>query len=1263
MDSKGHAGADLEVSDTMGDTVKIGVCPYLSGFIDSVVVTIFKYRNNTDSVFVLKNFSSDVDTQWSTFTFATVGKWNVFAKAIVQGGRLYTLPGEIRIFGKNVSASIQPATETRVVDSVAAFTVSSNADTPFTCQWYHGTAAVAGETGVSLVKSHLAFSDSGKYTCTVVDKWGDTGIASTAAILTVVPRVRTNTKPTISFNGHSTILSTEICSLTVSAIDPDSGQTHEFAVKRAPAGYSFAGHLFTWAPPAGYLGQDTIKTDTAIFTVTDNGLPPLSDTQKMAIVVSLKILPPDSVKGLMAVSRINGSFVLKWNTSKNADQYTIYRSRDTTGFVLYTTTPDTMFTNAIGDTSFYYYVVATNSKGTSPASLRVHSTTINTAPKWSHETINISINEGSSFSFNCADSCKDTNGDAISFSLLPGLPATDSLIGTTWKYSPSYADSNQYTVKIKAWDGMDSSILTMVLHVVNVPRPPQPQAQNLSTNRSTALQITLAATDPDGDAITSWTIDTQTTHGTTSIASSAQPNVTYTPTAGFIGTDYFTFKASVGSLTSTYSARVTIKVDTNNIAPTISTKLAAKTLNKGDSLILTITINSDAFPAPWYYWYKAGTLLDSTQVNSWKKLNAQGSDSGSYYVIVSNSAGRDSSGAHITVNVPATITTQPSTPSAKCPGDSVTLRIAAAGTTPLSYQWQLGGTNISGDTFPTCHLASIATANAGIYACKVNNICNIPVMSKPCTLLVNTPSVAPTSVTAASPNICPGNSTTLSVVGGSLGTGATAWKWFTGSCGGTVLGTGTSISTGALNATAKFYVSAQGTCNTTCDSVIVTVNSPPAITSGPVSQTKYAGGSAIFTVTATGSAPLTYLWKKGGTVFGGNFPACTLSNVVKADSGAAITCTISNSCNSAGVSSGAATLKVIPFVKVAAGGNSCLALAGDSTVWGFGDNGSGQLGDGSNAIRTSPVQVMRASNLPLTNIVDIAEGGSHSLFLLADGTVWACGANTYGQLGDGTKNNRSYAVNIPSLSNVRMIAAGNEHSIFLLGSYPYVCGHNDKGQLGLGLVADTSTPTFLSVGYADGVNSICAGSYHSMFCNYYYSYDLDRCGLNNLYQLGDGTTTNQTTPEILANANPQSIAAGYGHSIMIKKDGSLYTWGDNSYGQLCDGTTRQTTPYLITSITDPQSIAAGSYHSLVLTTTGVLWICGRNNYGQLGNNSTSDQSYPIQLSTNVVSMAGGISHTVFAKVDGSVWTCGYNFYGQLGIGTMVDSHIPVQVKF
>jgi hypothetical protein len=749
MDSRGHAGADLAVSDTVGDSVKIGVCPYLSGFIDSVTVTIFKYRNNTDSTYVLKNFSSDVDTQWSTFTFATVGKWDVSAKAVIQGGRLYTLPGEIKIFGKNVSATIQPASETRAVDSIAAFTVSSNADTPFTCQWYHETAAIAGETGVSFIKSHIAFSDSGKYTCAIVDKWGDTGITAIAAILTVVPKVRTNTIPTISVGGHSTILSTEICSLTVSAIDPDSGQTHEFAVTRAPAGYSFAGHLFTWAPPAAYLGQDTIRTDTAVFTVTDNGVPPLSDTQKVAIVVSVKIPPPDSVRGLIAVSRANGSFVFKWNKSKNADQYAIYRSRDTAGFVLYTTTPDTEFANAIGDTSFYYYVVATNSKGMSPASQRVRSTTINTAPKWSHDMISISINEGSSFSFNCVDSCKDTNGDAISFSLLLGGPTTDSLIGTIWKYTPGYSDSGSYTVKIKAWDGMDSSILTIALHVVNVPRPPQPQPQILSTKRNTALPITLSAVSPDGDSITSWVIDIATKHGTSALSVNAgTATVVYKPDSVYIGNDYFTFKVSVGSLSSTYSAKVSIRIDTNNIAPAISQKLSAQTHNKGDSLTLTIAINQNAFPAPWYFWYKAGTLLDSTQVNFWKKTNLALADSGYYYVITRNVAGHDSSGATLTMQSAPVISQKlPAFTTVNAASETpISVTVNADATPVPTYQWYFNGQSIRNAT-SNSYSKTWTIADTGGYKIMVSNAAGKD--SSTTTLIVSPPPNPPALVSPA----------------------------------------------------------------------------------------------------------------------------------------------------------------------------------------------------------------------------------------------------------------------------------------------------------------------------------------------------------------------------------------------------------------------------------------------------------------------------------------------------------------------------------
>ena len=604
LDSRNQPGVDLALSDTVGHTIKIGVCPFLSEYIDSTQISMVRFDNGNDSVIVVKKFSSDVDTQWFDFTFTSVKKCSVSVKAFIQGGTQYSVTGVITIFGKAVSVTISPAIDTLSVDSLAMLSVNPEGDGPFAYQWFHGSTSLTGKTGVTLSMSHLAFSDSGTYSCLVTDKWGDTATSMSA---------------------------------------------------------------------------------------------------RLVVIANTSILPPDSVKGIVGVSRIGGDFIFKWSRAANADSYVIFRSKDTTEFSPFDTISDTTFTNTIKDTAFYYYIVAMNSSGTSAPSQRIRSTDINTAPKWSHSPITISLNEAALYSFNCADSCKDTNGDAVSFQLVPGGPANDSIVGTTWKYAPSYADSGLYTVKIKAWDGTDSSILIIALHVVNVPRPPQPQPQTLSTNRNTTLQVTLAAIDPDNDAITLWTIDTQTTHGTTAIANSAQPNATYTPVAGFMGTDYFTFKASSGSLTSTYSAKVSIRVDTNNITPVISQKLAAQTLNKGDSLVLAITVNSDAFPAPLYSWYKAGSFLDSTRTNSWKKLNVQFADSGFYFVIVSNSKGRDSSGAHIAVDVPPAITAQPVDQTVKS-GTSATFTVVASGIPTPTFQWQKNGVNCTQGSATTASL-------------------------------------------------------------------------------------------------------------------------------------------------------------------------------------------------------------------------------------------------------------------------------------------------------------------------------------------------------------------------------------------------------------------------------------------------------------------------------------------------------------------------------------------------------------------------------
>ena len=714
--------ADTAFTDSVGNTVQVGVCPHLYTYIDSVQVTMVDFNGSRDSVISLKHFASDIDTVWLSFTFVKTGTYHL-AVELFQGSGKPSASGIITILGKSVFASISPATDSGLVDSLASFTVTPQGDKPFTYQWYHGTSALSGKTGVSLIINHRAIADSGMYTCKVWDKWGDSTITNAAhLIVTSEVIVITNRKPQISVTGHSTILSFEVCSLTVAATDPDSGDIPTYSVIKAPTGYTFSDTLFTWAPYTGYLGSDSMKIDTAIFAVTDNGKPPLSDTQKVFIIVSAKIFQPDSVKGIAAVSRYNGNFVFKWNKSANADEYAIYRSRDATGFTKYGTTQDTTFANNIRDTAFYYYVIATNSKKSSPPSSQIRSTDINTAPKWLHAGTIVTINEGSSFSFDCADSCKDTNGDDITYQLSAAGSVNDSLIGSTWRYSPSYSDAGVKTVKIKATDGIDSSFLTITVTVVNVPRPPQPQPQNLSTKRDTPLQITLTAFDPDGDAVTSWTIDTATTHGTAVLTSASQPAVTYTPTAGFIGTDYFTFKASIGSLSSTYSAKVSIKVDTNNIAPKISQKLIAKTLNKGDSLILTITINADAFPAPSYIWYKQGTKLDSTMTNSWNKSQLALADSGLYYVIVKNVAGRDSSGAKLTMQFAPTISPKLSAATTVNEGTATAMSVTVnADATPSpTYQWYFNG-----DPLPNAKSSSYSKTwsitDTGSYMVMVSN--------------------------------------------------------------------------------------------------------------------------------------------------------------------------------------------------------------------------------------------------------------------------------------------------------------------------------------------------------------------------------------------------------------------------------------------------------------------------------------------------------------------------------------------------------------
>jgi alpha-tubulin suppressor-like RCC1 family protein len=412
-------------------------------------------------------------------------------------------------------------------------------------------------------------------------------------------------------------------------------------------------------------------------------------------------------------------------------------------------------------------------------------------------------------------------------------------------------------------------------------------------------------------------------------------------------------------------------------------------------------------------------------------------------------------------------------------------------------------------------------------------------------------------------------------------------------------------------------------------------------------------------------------------------------------------------------------------VSVAAGNYHTLAVKSDGTVWAWGDNQYGELGDGTMVGKTTPVQVNQ-----LTNVVAVAAGQNYfSLALKSDGTVWAWGYNGDGELGDGTNLTRTSPMQVANLSGVSQIAAGKYHSLARKSDGTvWAWGDGANGQLGNGATASQSN--IVRAGSIASATSIAAGDYHSLAVQSDGS--VWAWGYNAYGQLGDNTTSNETVPEqigatISGFSGFSAVAAGSRFSLALQANGTTWAWGDNTqgelgnggtnqsltplaqspcppppvgglgvsaftghvsasvaneftlfaksdgtvwgsgnntYGQLGDGTQiNQSSPVQAVNITGASSAAAGEYHSLAVTSAGSVWSWGYNAYGELGNGQTTNQSVPAAISgfTGAVAVAAGPYHSVVLKSDGTVWSFGYNDYGQLGNGTANNSSSPVQV--
>lgn len=274
------------------------------------------------------------------------------------------------------------------------------------------------------------------------------------------------------------------------------------------------------------------------------------------------------------------------------------------------------------------------------------------------------------------------------------------------------------------------------------------------------------------------------------------------------------------------------------------------------------------------------------------------------------------------------------------------------------------------------------------------------------------------------------------------------------------------------------------------------------------------------------------------------------------------------------------------YSKVATGTQHTLVIKNDGTLYSCGYNNAGQLG------RTTPTFPSRTVLQQVGTDNDwqaVAAGGLHSLAIKTDGSLWACGSNGYGELGNGTNTNRSVFTRIGTDNNWLAIDAGDAVSI--------------------GLKNDGTLWTW---------------------------------GINESKQLGDGTNINRNVPVQIGAADWQAASCGAGHFIAVKTDGTLWGWGRNDSGQSGVIIIYNGFPVQIGTGTNWQKVTCGGYHSLAIKQDGSLWGWGYNTSSQLGDGTTTNRSEPTHIGTadNWKTIDGGAWHSIGLKNDGSLWWWG-----------------------
>jgi alpha-tubulin suppressor-like RCC1 family protein len=332
-------------------------------------------------------------------------------------------------------------------------------------------------------------------------------------------------------------------------------------------------------------------------------------------------------------------------------------------------------------------------------------------------------------------------------------------------------------------------------------------------------------------------------------------------------------------------------------------------------------------------------------------------------------------------------------------------------------------------------------------------------------------------------------------------------------------------------------------------------------------------------------------------------------------------------------------------------GERTIAVGSDGTLWAWGDNGPGALGDGTFDDRHVPEQIGTG-----TDWASVSAGPAHTLALKTDGTLWGWGADDFGALGDGNDSGSvPNPAQIGSDTDWASASAGWDYSLGVkTDGTLWAWGDNVHGQLGTG---DADTVMFHVVPTQVGTDTDWASASAGYQSAVSHSIGIKTDGTlwawgdNSHGQLGTDFPNQHNAPtQVGTDTDWATARAGYLYTVAVKTGGTLWAWGENGSGQLGDGTTTERdAPVQIGSDTDWATASAGSQHSLAVKTGGTLWAWGANNYSQLGDGGTAAKLAPQQVgsATGWSGIAAGAVSSVARKSDGTVWVFGYNGFLQL----------------